>query len=223
MKITLYENDEFPIGFDTETNEKTCIGFCVQCPLFCQYATIGDDKIDCDRIIQSKISQEINRDNNRSIKHAYSCENLVIQQMNNKEYSLYEKFMDKINESIKKDGLDTKYGLVSPHEAIMSAQTYYNISKLITFPEETIVVDCGCGEGIQQVFFKHCKKYIGIDWKDTQEVICDNAEFIVGDVADVLPKLELNGRNIGISVLCGMCFERVNKAMKEKFTDLIII
>lgn len=39
-------------------------------------------------------------------------------------------------------------------------------------------------------------------------------------MVNVLPKL---GRNIGISVLSGMCFEKVNKAMKDKFTGLIII
>lgn len=88
---------------------------------------------------------------------------LVVQQMNSQEYSIYANFMDKIKNNLE------EYGLVSPYEAIMSAERYYNISKLITFPEETIVVDCGCGEGIQQVFFKHCKKYIGIDVLNTQE------------------------------------------------------
>lgn len=217
MKITLYEKDEFPITYNTETNEKICIGFCNQCPLFCQYAETGNDNIDCDRIIKNKILEEINKNGNNSIEHYYLCMDLVVQQMNSQEYSIYANFMDKI-----KNNLD-EYGLVSPYEAIMSAERYYNISKLITFPEETIVVDCGCGEGIQQVFFKHCKKYIGIDVLNTQEKICSNAEFILGDIRDVLPKLELKGRNIGISVLCGMCFEGVNKAMKEKFTDLIII
>ena len=51
MKITLYGKDEFPITYNTETNEKICIGFCNQCPLFCQYVETGNDNIDCDRIM----------------------------------------------------------------------------------------------------------------------------------------------------------------------------
>lgn len=70
MKITLYEKDEFPITYNTETDKKICIGFCNQCPLFCQYAETDNDNIDCDRIIQDKILKEITGisiDNNSKI------------------------------------------------------------------------------------------------------------------------------------------------------------
>lgn len=153
----------------------------------------------------------------------HNCENLIIQATEGKEYFKLLKFLEQVDEDIEKHGLENKYGLCESAEAFMSAEAYYNISKLISFPEETIVVDCGCGEALQQLFFKNCKKYIGIDLKDTQARLCDNAEFIHGDIVKILPDLELKDKSIGISVLCAMCFEDVNKAMKEKFNKLIIV
>ena len=79
---------------------------------------------------------------------------------------------DTIYQDIEENGLDNKYGLVELFEALMSAETYYNISKLIIFPEKTVVVDCGCNAGIQQVFFKNCYKYIGMDIHEDMVQIC---------------------------------------------------
>lgn len=115
-----------------------------------------------------------------------------------------------------------KYGLVDRFEGILSAKAYYHISQSICNLEDKIVVDCGCHTGLQQVFFSKAKKYIGIDLQDNFFKICDNAEFIKGDVCAILPNLKLDNA-IGISVLCGMCFMDVNAAMKKYFKDLIIL
>ena len=117
-----------------------------------------------------------------------------------------------------------KYGVVELYESMVSIPTYKTIRDLITFPEETIVVDCGCGNGFQQIIFKDCYKYIGIDLFNHYSKICSNAQFIQGDVCEILPNLEFkeNKTVFGISVLCGMCFMNVNKAMRDKFERIII-
>lgn len=56
MKIKLYEYDEFPITYNTETKEKTCIGMCMQCPLYIDNHYLVENKItDCDALIKEKI------------------------------------------------------------------------------------------------------------------------------------------------------------------------
>ena len=56
MRVTLYEKDEFPIVYDTDEKRIViCIGACMQCPLFCEYAQTGFDKIDCVKVIQEKL------------------------------------------------------------------------------------------------------------------------------------------------------------------------
>lgn len=60
MKIKLYKYDEFPITYDTETKEKICIGFCMQCPLYCDNHQLIEEKIlDCDEIISQMIKENI--------------------------------------------------------------------------------------------------------------------------------------------------------------------
>lgn len=116
------------------------------------------------------------------------------------------------------------YGVVSLQEAMMSAETYHNIRKLILFPKETIVVDCGCGNALQQVFFNDCYKYIGIDSVDNFFSISENAILLKGTVEEILPKIDDEGKRlVGVSVLCGMCFENVKDAMFKKFTKVINI
>ena len=51
---------------------------------------------------------------------------------------------------------NSKYGLVCPMEATISASSYYRISELI--PRDYTIVDCGCGVGLQQVFFNNHKR-----------------------------------------------------------------
>ena len=51
MGRTFYPEDEFPINYNPDTKEKSCIGYCIQCPLFVEYAKTGYDKVDCDKIL----------------------------------------------------------------------------------------------------------------------------------------------------------------------------
>lgn len=141
---------------------------------------------------------------------------LMAKACNDKEKSLLNRAYHIISEE------PNFYGLVDLSEAVLSANTYYHISQSICSLEDKIIVDCGCHTGLQQVFFSKAKKYIGIDLSDNFFKICDNAEFIKGDVCAVLPNLKLDNA-IGISVLCGMCFMDVNAAMKKYFKDLIIL
>lgn len=127
-----------------------------------------------------------------------------------------------IQKEIEYGGLTNKYGVVEVAEAELSAHTYYSISQSICRLEDKIIVDCGCGQGLQQVFFKNAKKYIGIDTQNTFFKICDNSEFIQGEIEEILPTLDLKD-SIGISVLCAMCFPTVNEAMKKYFNELVIL
>ena len=116
------------------------------------------------------------------------------------------------------------YGLVSFEEGLMSMQTYCSIRNLITFPKETIVVDCGCNLALQQVLFQDCKQYIGIDFHVMSEPMFKNSILIQGDISDILPALKLDGSVVGVSVLCCSYFKGdVLKVFKEKFDKLITI
>lgn len=141
---------------------------------------------------------------------------LMAKACNQKEKSLLNKAYHIISEE------PDFYGLVDVSEAILSASTYYHISKSIIGIEDKIIIDCGCHTGLQQVFFSKAKKYIGIDLSDNFFKICDNSEFIHGDICAILPNLKLDDA-IGISVLCGTVFMDVNAAMKKYFKDLIIV
>lgn len=50
------------------------------------------------------------------------------------------------------------------------------------------IVDVGCGQGLQQVFFKDFAQYIGISTEksDPQAVLQDNASFLQGDFAQLV-------------------------------------
>lgn len=115
------------------------------------------------------------------------------------------------------------HGLVCVAEGILSATTYKAISELITIPERTTVIDCGCCLGLQQVFFHDCKRYIGIDMSNSFYKISDNAEFIQGDIREVLPTLQIDNNTVGISVLCGSVWEDIGKVIRSKFNKLIIV
>ena len=124
-------------------------------------------------------------------------------------------------------GCSSKYGLVDLSEAILSAGRYEAISRLISIPEKTIIVDCGCATGLQQVFFRDCHKYIGIDVapKDNFFKICENAEYISGDIGDILYSFELDKDYdyFGVSVLCGSVWRHVGVTIKQIFNKCVII
>lgn len=155
-------------------------------------------------------------------QHNIKCLNLLIESCENTKQ--YSSFLNSIS-ILQRD--PSKYGLVDEYEAYMSADRYYNILQLISDPEEAIVVDCGCGEGLQQLLFQNCKKYIGIDIKSTPFVLTSNASFYLGNVKDILPRLEAegefrNGEVYCISVLAGMCFSDIKEAM-YRFNKVINI
>lgn len=132
--------------------------------------------------------------------------------------------LDNIERCIQQEGLNNKYGIIESYEAYMNITQYKSIYDLIYNPKDTIIVDVGCGIGLQQVIFSDCYRYIGIDLHEAEK-ICDNAEIYTGSAEDILPTLKLESyKNVyGISVLCGICFENVAEAMKRRFRKLIII
>lgn len=158
------------------------------------------------------------------VQERHHAWNILVQSCNMEEYDRLCQVIDKMEKSITTDGINNEYGLVDVYESYMSVPTYKTIRDLIHNPEETIVVDIGCGDGIQQILFKDCYKYIGLDYKNPDKIV-DNAEFIKGDITETLPKLEFEPyKNVyGISVLCAMCFGNVEKIMKEKFRKCVII
>lgn len=153
----------------------------------------------------------------QEIKFFNNCEFLLKNAcLSKEEYHNLEDALFEINEK------PFEYGVVSLQEAYMSAETYSNIRKLISFPKDTIIVDCGCGNALHQVFFNDCYKYIGIDSADNFFQISKNAILYKGLVEDILPEICDEGKRlIGISVLCGMCFDGVRDAMYKKFTKVI--
>ena len=147
----------------------------------------------------------------QDFQHMHQCMNILVQ--NCKTMAQYEQLMDKYNLVL--NNLD-KYGLVDIYESYMSVEQYYHISKLITRKSDTIIIDCGCGIGWQQLLFQDYKRYIGIDLQDSMIKIADNATMICGDVELEIPKLiseGLDGEVCAISVLCGAYMTNIKKAM----------
>ena len=116
---------------------------------------------------------------------------------------------------------NSKFGLVCVTEAMVSARTYKYISEII--PTYCTIVDCGCGAGLQQVFFNKHKGYIGIDKFSDFVKISRNAKFIKGNIPDVLAEMEADPTFVGVSVLCGSVWDYIGNAMKEKFQKVVII
>ena len=152
------------------------------------------------------------------IKRQLEIENIIANACTYNEYIKYEEYCKYLQEHLEENSL------VEVAEALMSIPIYYHISKLITFPEKTIVVDVGCGQGIQQLVFKNCYKYIGIDCcnHDMARII-DKAEFIFGDMNEVIPQIkEEKGYELfGVSVLCCTCFG--SEEFKKKFHRFVSI
>ena len=145
-------------------------------------------------------------------QHENKCLNILVQHCRTQEQ--YGRMLNYLC-TMQKD--PKNFGLVGAYEAYMSTDRYYNISQLISDRETAVVVDCGCGEGLQQLLFQDCKRYIGIDIVSTPILLTDNALFYQGNVKDVLPSLEekgvLKGDVYCISVLAGMCFPDIREAM----------
>lgn len=141
---------------------------------------------------------------------------------NHKEKNKLDSAYRLIQNDIDNNTIDKmKYGLVCVEEAILSAKTYKLISELVN--ENDVIVDCGCGTGLQQVFFSKCKQYIGIDIQDTFIPVVDNAHFIHGDIKEVLNNLKVDENYVGISVLCGSVWDEVGKSIRDKFKRVIIL
>ena len=116
---------------------------------------------------------------------------------------------------------ESKFGLVCLEEAMLTAKTYKLISEII--PTYCTIVDCGCGAGLQQVFFNKHKGYIGIDSYSEFVEVSRNAKFIKGDVPEVLKDMETDPTYVGVSVLCGSVWPYIGDAMKDKFVKVVII
>lgn len=147
-------------------------------------------------------------------QHNNHCLNLMVQNCKTVEqYTLLVQHLNELNNRLDQEGL------VDVYEAYMSVDRYYTISKLILNKEDIIVVDCGCGHGLQQLFFQDCKRYIGIDVTTFPIMLTDNCTFIKGNVKDVIPRLKeegrLDGEVICISVLAGMCFPEIRDTMYQ--------
>lgn len=141
---------------------------------------------------------------------------------NNKEKVNLEKAYRLIQEDCKSPYLkNSKFGLVSLEEAMLSAKTYKLISEII--PTYCTIIDCGCGAGLQQVFFNNHKGYIGIDKFSAFVKISRNAKFIKKDIPEALSEMNTDPTYVGISVLCGSVWPYIGDAMKSKFQKVVII
>ena len=153
------------------------------------------------------------------IKRQLEIENIIVNNCNEEEYNKYQNYITYLQEHLEENSL------VDVAEALMSIPTYYHISKLITFPEKTIVVDVGCGQAIQQILFKNCYKYIGIDnFNYNNQKIVNNVEFMFGNMNKILPTIheEEKGYDLfGVSVLCCSYFGL--EEFKKKFNRFVSI
>ena len=141
---------------------------------------------------------------------------------NSREKNKLEKADDIIQKDCKEQSLKkSKFGLICLEEAMLTAKEYKLISEII--PTYCTVVDCGCGAGLQQVFFNRHKGYIGIDKFSKFVKVSRNAKFIKGDVPEVLKGIEIDPTFVGVSVLCGSVWPYIGDAMKEKFMKVVIV
>ena len=141
---------------------------------------------------------------------------------NSREKNKLEKAYDIIHKDCNIQSIkESKFGLICLEEAMVSAKIYKFISEII--PTYCTVVDCGCGAGLQQVFFNKHKGYIGIDVFSSFVEVSRNAKFIKGNIPEVLKSIETDNSYVGISVLCGSVWPYIGKAMKEKFNKVVIV
>lgn len=54
IKIRFYSSDEFPVTYNCQTDELSCIGMCVQCPLF-----IEKRRLNCKEYIKEFIENNV--------------------------------------------------------------------------------------------------------------------------------------------------------------------
>lgn len=133
-----------------------------------------------------------------------------------------------------------KTGYICFAESILSLPTYKKIRDLTSLErEKTIIIDCGCGLGIQQILFKDYYKYIGIDvhkiLKDSWQLLQSNTLFYNGTTETVLDQVirdikdEMRETNrkldiVGVSVLCHAYFKGQGlEKFKEVFDYMICI
>ena len=141
---------------------------------------------------------------------------------NSREKNKLEKAYDVIQKDCNIQSIkESKFGLICLEEAMLSARTYKYISEII--PTYCTVVDCGCGAGLQQVFFNKHKGYIGIDNRSAFVEVSKNAKFLKGDIPEVLKEMEADNTYVGISVLCGSVWPYIGDTIKEKFMKVVII
>jgi hypothetical protein len=98
---------------------------------------------------------------------------------------------------------------------------YYRIAQYASGLElRTVIVDVGCGAGLQQVFFRDFAGYIGIDqWlPDCVKPINSNARFIEGNFAELVSsgKFVIEENMFGIANM-SLLYQAGNEASVQAF------
>lgn len=133
------------------------------------------------------------------------------------EYELLRNFLKEIDKN------PQEYGCADLTESIMNIPIYHGIAQALKWKgKEIVIVDCGCGNAIQQVLFNDFKLYIGIDALDHFEAISSNAVLHWGDIEEELSTIGIDENTVGISVFCASYFPNIRKEM-ECFNRVVII
>ena len=133
------------------------------------------------------------------------------------EYQSLRAFLREIDKD------SSKYGCADLTEPLMNIPIYNGIAESLKWrAKDTVIIDCGCGNALQQILFNDFKLYIGIDALDHFEAISPNTVLHHGTIEEELECIDIDDSVIGISVFCASCFENIRKEM-EIFNRVIII
>jgi len=109
-------------------------------------------------------------------------------------------------------------------------EDYYRLAMYLSRLDlRSVIVDVGCGAGMQQVFFKDFAGYVGIDTSKsrTPPVLQSNASFLSGDFVELVEsgKFTIESHMVGIAN-ASLLYEDDNEealALFKQFKRLVLV
>lgn len=100
-------------------------------------------------------------------------------------------------------------------------ETYRLLAKLI--PKHFMVIDFGCNAAAQCYYFRHHKKYIGVDYDGTPRFHFKNTEHVKMEISEYIAQM---AGDMDLSCVFAICNyvpdERAKEAIRERFPNLYI-
>jgi len=95
---------------------------------------------------------------------------------------------------------------------------YEHLAKIV--PKKRTILDFGCAYGIQAIYFKEHKRYVGIDISDCPKLKTGNSIYYKMSIKDFILKYKNKYRNV-FAISSYVFSEEVN-LIKSNFSDLFV-